>query len=325
VSKSIYRFILALSCIRLAPHIILVLLSSSRGLIWADLDRWGQIAFWQPHDLLSRIHLFVILMTFRPEYRTAFYLRTGIFGMLLSIFCRPMQTLSLAANTVGGGLYIEHGHGTMVSAEEIGVNCWINQLVTVGHTNATDRPTIGDNVSIRAGATIVGKVRIGDNSTIGANSLVIMDVPPDVTVMGVPARIVWRRDSRAVQAYGIGDVPRWQFVSPASEAGPPFPDLAHSPVSLASVQTAPEMPIRKSNERARRRAALRPLLQGRRQMTREFQELADEAFRDLLEKHGRIETSRVIKPDFEKRPSAPSVRRGSEGHARYRARNTRTD
>jgi serine O-acetyltransferase len=192
---SLSELILALSCVRLVPHISLMLLSSNRDLIWADLDRWGQVRYWPPRNLLSRIHLFAFLMTFRPEYRTTFYLRTGRFGMLLSVFCRQIQTLSLEANSIGAGLYIEHGYGTLVSAESIGENCWINQLVTVGHTDTPDRPTIGNNVSIRAGATIVGKVQIGDNSTIGANSLVITDVPPGVTVMGVPARIIWRRDS----------------------------------------------------------------------------------------------------------------------------------
>jgi serine O-acetyltransferase len=103
-----------------------------------------------------------------------------------------MPTLRLAAKRIGAGLFIQHGHGTYVSAEEIGENCWINQLVTVGYSNDTDHPTIGNNVTIQTGATVIGKVRIGDNSKIGANSLVISDVPPNVTVMGVPAHIVWR-------------------------------------------------------------------------------------------------------------------------------------
>ena len=78
------RLILLLSGIRLAPHIILMLLSSSRNLIWADLDRWVEI--WhlgQPRNLAERILLFANVMTFWPEYRNVFYLRTGLPGMLV--------------------------------------------------------------------------------------------------------------------------------------------------------------------------------------------------------------------------------------------------
>jgi serine O-acetyltransferase len=103
-----------------------------------------------------------------------------------------MPTLILEAESIGPGLFIQHGYCTSVATVTIGKNCWMNQLVTVGYTNETDHPTIGDNVRILTGATILGKVHIGDNSKIGANSLVIDDVPAGVTVMGVPAKIIWR-------------------------------------------------------------------------------------------------------------------------------------
>ena len=82
-----------------------------------------------------------------------------------------------------------------VSADKIGENCWINQQVVIGHTNDndTDIPSIGNNVTIYAGAKVLGKVRVGDNATIGANSIVFQDVPPNVSVMGVPARVVWSK------------------------------------------------------------------------------------------------------------------------------------
>lgn len=84
-----------------------------------------------------------------------------------------------------------HGDGTFVSATKIGENCWINQQVTIGYTNETDIPSIGDNVRILAGAKVLGKVSIGDNVTIGANTVVIEDVPSNATAMGVPAKVVW--------------------------------------------------------------------------------------------------------------------------------------
>ena len=184
-------FILALSAIRLIPHVYVMRFSPNRDLVWADLSRWGQIRrVGQPRNCLEQVALFVELMTLAPEYRTLFYYRTGFTGRLLAILCRPMATLELAANRIGPGLFIQHGYATTVSAEEIGENCWINQQVVIGYTNVTDRPTIGNNVKIHAGAKVLGKVTVGDNSTVGANSVVIQDVPPNVTILGVPAKVV---------------------------------------------------------------------------------------------------------------------------------------
>jgi serine O-acetyltransferase len=180
-----------LSSVRLIPLIALMLLSSSRKTVYADLDRWGQIyRFGQPRSLTQRILLFVHFMTWMPEYRNVFYLRTALPGKLLAVFCRPLSSLHLGNTSIGPGLFIMHGDSTFVSADRVGENCWINQQVVIGYANETDCPTIGNNVTVYAGAKILGKVRIGDNATIGANSVVLQDVPANVTVMGVPARII---------------------------------------------------------------------------------------------------------------------------------------
>ena len=171
----------------LIPLIALMLLSSNRNMVYADLDRWGPVyRFGQPRNLMERISLFAHLMTWMPEYRNVFYLRAGILGKLLSIFCRPKSSLYLGDTSVQPGLFVLHGDGTFVSAEKIGENCWINQQVVLGYSNETDIPSIGNNVTIHAGAKVIGKVSVGDNATIGANSVVIQDVPPNATVMGVP-------------------------------------------------------------------------------------------------------------------------------------------
>ena len=198
----------ALSSVRLISLIALMLLSSNRNMVYADLDRWGPVyRFGQPQNLIERISLFAHLMTWMPEYRNIFYLRAGIPGKLLSIFCRPKSSLYLGDTSIGPGLFILHGDGTFVSAEKIGENCWINQQVVIGYSNETDIPSIGNNVTIHAGAKIIGKVRVGDNATIGANSVVIRDVPPNVTVMGVPAKVIWSkgplpRDGNSVNKVG---------------------------------------------------------------------------------------------------------------------------
>jgi serine O-acetyltransferase len=188
--------ILVLSSIRLAPHLCVMLLSSNRDLIIADMARWGEIChLGRSESIFQRLILFFKLMTFFREFRNIFYFRSGMAGRIFSIFCGPLGTLSLNSKKIGPGLFIQHGYDTSVSADEIGENCWINQQVTIGYTNDTDRPTIGDNVTIHAGAKIIGNVTIGNNSKVGANSVVTRDVPSDVTVMGVPASVVWRRNA----------------------------------------------------------------------------------------------------------------------------------
>ncbi|HQO47908.1 MAG TPA: serine acetyltransferase, partial [Paludibacteraceae bacterium] len=101
-------------------------------------------------------------------------------------------TLFIYTKDIGPGLYIQHGFATIISAKSIGKDCWINQQVTIGYSNATDCPVLGDNVTIPAGAKIIGKVHIGDNSTAGANAVVVKNVPSNCTVVGVPAYIVKR-------------------------------------------------------------------------------------------------------------------------------------
>jgi serine O-acetyltransferase len=181
-----------LSSIRLIPLIALMLVSTNRNTVFADLDRWGVLCrLGRPQNLMERIILFVDLMTWKREYRNVFYLRTGMPGKLLSILCTPMSTLHLDAHTkIGPGLFILHGDGVYVTANEIGENCWMAQQVAIGFMY-DDLPSIGNNVTIHTGAKVLGKVRVGDNVTIGANSVVIKDVPPNSTVMGVPATVRW--------------------------------------------------------------------------------------------------------------------------------------
>jgi len=183
--------ITALSSVRLTPLIALMLLCSNRHIVWADLDRW-RYGIGPPRNLMARISLFVNLMTWEPQYRNVFYHRTGMQGRLLSILCRPMASLGLGRRTkIGPGLKIWHGDGTFVSADEIGKNCTIYHQVTIGRLNLEHPTAIGNNVTVYAGAKVLGRVKVGDNAIIAANSLVISDVPPNVTVMGVPAVVVW--------------------------------------------------------------------------------------------------------------------------------------
>ena len=189
---------LLLSTLRLIPHIFLMKYHPMGEIIELDLERWSREKRSslklrkKPGTVWGTIYSFIQLMTFYPEYRSLFYHRLGWVGKILSPLCRPMPTLYIYTKDIGPGLFIQHGFATIISAREIGQNCWINQQVTIGYSNDTDSPTLGNNVVIHAGAKVIGSVRVGDNSIIGANAVVVKDVPENCTVVGVPAYIVRR-------------------------------------------------------------------------------------------------------------------------------------
>jgi serine O-acetyltransferase len=92
---------------------------------------------------------------------------------------------------IGRGLFIDHGMGVVIGeTAEIGDNCTIYHGVTLGGTGKDKgkrHPTIGNNVLISAGVKILGPFNVGDNSRIGANAVVLREVEPNTTVVGVPA------------------------------------------------------------------------------------------------------------------------------------------
>ena len=102
--------------------------------------------------------------------------------------------------TIGRGLFIDHGTGVVIGeTAEIGDNCTIYQGVTLGGTGKEQgkrHPTIGDNVMISAGAKVLGSFTVGENSKIGAGSVVLKEVPPNSTVVGVPGIVVKRDNVR---------------------------------------------------------------------------------------------------------------------------------
>ena len=135
-------------------------------------------------------------MTFVPEYRNVFYFRHPSLGYFLGFLCWPKDSLKIDVKTCGPGLFIQHGFGTLIFAEEIGADCSIGQLVSIDYIdNPDERPKIGNRVTVGAGARVLGGVTVGDNVFISANSLVTQDVPAGVTVIGVPAKIVFSRPS----------------------------------------------------------------------------------------------------------------------------------
>lgn len=106
--------------------------------------------------------------------------------------------------TIGKGLFIDHGSGVIIGETAVlGENVTLYQGVTLGGTgkeHGKRHPTLEDNVMVSAGAKVIGSFTVGRNSKIGAGSVVIEEVPPNCTVVGVPGRIVRKNDQKMPRA-----------------------------------------------------------------------------------------------------------------------------
>lgn len=112
---------------------------------------------------------------------------------------------------IGKNVFIDHGMGVVIGETAIvGDNCTIYQGVTLGGTGKDKgkrHPTIGNNVTIGSGAKVLGPFSVGDNSKIAANAVVLSEIPPNSTCVGVPAHIVKRDNVRVAPASVIKPTP----------------------------------------------------------------------------------------------------------------------
>ncbi len=135
-------------------------------------------------------------------------------GRWLSLISRWLTGIEIHPGAhIGRRLFIDHGMGVVIGeTAEIGDDCTIYHGVTLGGTTWKQKkrhPTLGNNVVIGAGAKVLGPIMVGDNARIGSNSVVVKDVPPGATVVGIPGRVVAARNSarnelRAATARKIG-------------------------------------------------------------------------------------------------------------------------
>lgn len=145
---------------------------------------------------------------------------------------------------IGKCLFIDHGMGIVFGeTAEIGNNCTIYHGVTLGGTGKDTgkrHPTIGNNVLISTGAKVLGPFTVGDNSRIGANAVVLQEVPPDSTVVGVKARVV------KIAGQRVGSSPAYTL----DQIHLPDP-LTQELCRLQSRVYANEQKLRKEEERER--------------------------------------------------------------------------
>lgn len=141
--------------------------------------------------LYSGLHAIIYYRMSHALYRAGI----PILPRLISQFARFLTGIEIHPGaTIGKGLFIDHGMGVVIGETSIiGDNVTLYQGVTLGGTGKEKgkrHPTLGSNVVVGTGAKVLGNINIGDDVLIGANAVVIRDVPPDSTVVGVPGRIV---------------------------------------------------------------------------------------------------------------------------------------
>ena len=117
---------------------------------------------------------------------------------------------------IGKNLFIDHGMGVVIGeTSEIGNNVTIYHAVTLGGSSPSidserqrhekRHPTIGNDVVIGSGAQIIGPIKVGDNSRIAANAVVVRDVPENATMVGIPAKAVKLENKGSFRPYGVDD------------------------------------------------------------------------------------------------------------------------
>ena len=144
------------------------------------------ILFRKDLDVQPRFNFFSYMMI--KENRNIFYLRFRPYGHIFRLLA-PKDNSIKATPNIGGGLMFCHPRNSYINALSVGEYFKIYHNVTIGNNNG-GLPTIGNNVSIYTGATVVGNIHIGNNVIIGAGCVVTKSVPDNCTVIGNPAIIV---------------------------------------------------------------------------------------------------------------------------------------
>ncbi|HRU39244.1 MAG TPA: serine O-acetyltransferase, partial [Candidatus Goldiibacteriota bacterium] len=138
---------------------------------------------------------------------------TKFFARMISAFSRFLTGIDIHPGAkIGGGFFIDHGMGVVIGeTAEIGKNVLLYQGVTLGGTGKDKgkrHPTLGNDIVIGSGAKVLGPIKIGDNVKVGAGSVVIHNVPPNSTVVGIPAKVVRTRGLKHPQdTLRHGDLP----------------------------------------------------------------------------------------------------------------------
>jgi len=127
-------------------------------------------------------------------------IKLKLIARIISSFAKVITGVEIHPGaTIGKNFVIDHGNGVVIGATAmIGSNVLIYHQVTLGgtgnETGSKRHPTVCDNAMIAAGAKILGNIYVGKNAKVGANAVVLKDVPDNATAVGIPARIIYNGD-----------------------------------------------------------------------------------------------------------------------------------
>lgn len=201
------RLFAAINYPRTLPVYLCVLCSKHKGLIKADVKRWNSISQIDL-NLFESINWY---MTYKKEFRNLLQHRLKnptrtpvamLHYMIARILWKPIESLYIYTEDIGGGLYIQHGFSTIITAKKIGENCRIYQQVTIGYKNGEAPPVLEDNVSVTCGAKVLGNITMHSGSLAAAGAVVVKDVPENAIVAGVPAKIIGYKDKNNLDFQG---------------------------------------------------------------------------------------------------------------------------
>ncbi len=191
-------------------HILTILISLLiLKIIFIVLLFYPEIRAAQKKDPAARSFLEVLLLyqglhaiIYHRFAHFLYRIKLYFLARILSQFGRHMTGIEIHPGAkIARGFFIDHGMGVVIGETSIiGNNVVLYQGVTLGGTGLEKgkrHPTIGNNVVIGTGAKVLGNITIGDNSYIGANAVVIKDVPTNSTVVGVPGRIT-KQDGKKI-------------------------------------------------------------------------------------------------------------------------------
>lgn len=191
---------------RTLPVYLCTIFSKQKQLIKEDVARWNEIDQTNS-SLFESLNWY---LTYKKEFRNLIQYRlknssrsvAALFHFAIArILWKPLESLYIYTKDIGGGLYIQHGFSTIISAQKIGKNCRIYQQVTIGYKQEFC-PVLEDNVSVTCGAKVLGDVTMHANSLAAAGAVVVKDVPENAIVAGVPAKIIGYKDENNLDFQG---------------------------------------------------------------------------------------------------------------------------
>lgn len=191
-----YEIICKINYVRTLPVWILINLLGCKEIIIKDLKRYEYV--WNHKKLNSKYFSCLnIVLTKKKQFRNIVVYRVKsknkIIAQLIKIIYPNKSDLEICLGNIESGLAIFHGHNTVILCESAGENLSVYQGVTIGKNpkGNSERiiPIIGNNVNIYANAVVAGGITIGDNVSIGAGAVVMKDIPDNSIVIGNPCII----------------------------------------------------------------------------------------------------------------------------------------